>query len=159
MTPPTTLDIEALRRHLTTIRLSLATFGYTHAATTLAHTESVIDTLVAQRTSLMAEAEGRRMCVTCGRYAPLGADQYYQDPACDGPDGMNPCLFDMTAREAADYWKQQWHDQRDTLEKLRAEIVTVANGDVLYPDADSNLHIIANHITSLQHRVASLDTK
>ena len=72
--------------------------------------------------TLEAELANRRMCVTCGRYAPAGAGRTYEDPACTGPDGLNSCLFDMTPDEAWQHWRWLAHEAAVRIAALEAAI-------------------------------------
>lgn len=83
-----------------------------------------VETLRQQIADLRAELDGRRMCVTCGQFAPAGVDRHYENPACSGPDGTNPCLFDMTPHEAWQHWRMEAHDAFERIRQLEKTAVS-----------------------------------
>lgn len=114
-------DLDVLHDELQIVISTLKILRYTDAARVVEDAVRVLGALNADN----AELAGRRQCLTCGRYAPAGVDRYYEDPACTGPEDLNPCLFDMTPQEAADYWRTRWHEQHRELVDLKEQLAHV----------------------------------
>jgi NTP pyrophosphatase (non-canonical NTP hydrolase) len=75
-----------------------------------------------------------RMCVTCGKTVPAELGRAYEDPACTGPDGQSPCLFDLTEREAADYWRAKAHEYRIQVEDAMRALASAGDLNALARD-------------------------
>lgn len=75
----------------------------------------------AERDRLRAELDGRRMCVNCGTFAPVGHTRNHPLPECVGPDGLSACTFDLTPKEAWQHWSVEAHKLRAERDRLRGE--------------------------------------
>lgn len=65
--------------------------------------------LVAELAQARAETDEFRMCVNCGLVVPASHDRAQPGPACEAPDA---CTFDLTPREAWEYWRAKAHQAR-----------------------------------------------
>jgi hypothetical protein len=84
-----------------------------------------VELVVAKLRERVAELENQlgitRMCVVCGKSKP--ASEPREAPGCPpvDPEYGHLCGFDMTPQEAWLHWRQIAHDQRNELDRLRAE--------------------------------------
>lgn len=86
-----------------------------------------LSALRAENAALRADLGHLRMCVTCGRYADAATVQRGDTlPECTGPEGLAGCTFDMTPREAADYWGKLHHEARDERDAMKADLMKIA---------------------------------
>lgn len=99
----------------------------------------------AERDRLRAELDGRRMCVNCGTFAPVGHTRNHPLPECVGPDGLSACTFDLTPEEAWQHWSVEAHKLRAERDRLREALERIKGNQVR---AHHDFRIDAFHIAS-----------
>ena len=118
-----------------------------------------------------AALAGRRMCVNCGKYAPLGHDRLQPLPECVDDAGYSACTFDHTPDEAVDHWRKAWHEQKaafaaalctvneqaDQVERLRRER-DEARAQLAFCEKEATEQIASVH-DLLDHKEATLSAR
>jgi hypothetical protein len=82
------------------------------------------------------QASKLRMCVNCGKYAPVDHPRHEPLPECVDPvTGLSACTFDMTPHEAWQHWSAKAHALQERV-KVLEEALKRASTDLAWVKAN-----------------------